>query len=243
MSGSYLIKPHQMRISPRSLPSRAVLFLRWHLWPTEHQRSYRRYLAAGGAAAFRYDYHLQPGATVLDLGGYHGEWARGMVERFGCRVYVFEPVREYLESLNRSFADAPLVIVCPFGLGARTRTENISLADDASSIFTKGRAQEQILIRDVVEWWQEVQPGRVAVAKINIEGGEYEVLPRLIDSGLIAEIDEIQVQFHDFVPHARQRMNEILADLALSHEPTYRYPFVWENWRVRPLARSVDVAK
>jgi hypothetical protein len=53
----------------------------------------------------------------------------------------------------------------------------------------------------------------------------------MIDTGLIAEIDEVQVQFHDFVPDARGRMDEILADLALSHEPTYRYPFVWENWR------------
>ena len=115
----------------------------------------------------------------------------------------------------------------------------------------------------MAEWWQEAQPGRVAVAKINIEGGEYEVLPRLIDSGLIEEIDEVQVQFHDVVPNAKQRMNEILADLALSHEPTYRYPFVWENWRRRarqgppydrrraanqsarakPLARRVDVGK
>jgi FkbM family methyltransferase len=188
-------------------------------------------MAAGGGPAFRYDYQLQPGATVLDLGGYHGEWTSGMVERFGCRAYVFEPVSEYLDSLNRSFADVPSVVVCPFGLGARTREENISLADDASSIFAESRTQERILIRDVAEWWQEVEPGRIAVAKINIEGGEYEVLPRMIDTGLIAEIDEVQVQFHDFVPDARGRMDEILADLALSHEPTYRYPFVWENWR------------
>jgi FkbM family methyltransferase len=190
-------------------------------------------MAAGGGSAFRYGYQLQAGATVLDVGGYHGEWTRGMVERFGCHAFVFEPVRQYIDSLKRSFADAPDVVVCPFGLGARTRTENISLAADASSIFTKSRTQEQILIRDVAEWWQEVQPGPVAVAKINIEGGEYEVLPRLIDSGLIEEINELQVQFHDFVPDAKQRMNKILADLTLSHEPTYRYPFVWENWRRR----------
>jgi FkbM family methyltransferase len=222
-----------MRVSFRRLPSRGWLYLRSRLWPTEHQRSYRSYMAAGGAAAFRYDYQLQVGATVLDLGGYHGEWTKGMIERFGCRAYVFEPVHEYLDSLNRSFADTPSVVVCPFGLGARTRTENISLADDASSIFTQGRTQERILIKDVVEWWEEAQPGRVAVAKINIEGGEYEVLPRMIDSGLIAQVDELQMQFHDFVPNARKRMNEILAELALTHEPNYRFPFVWEHWRRR----------
>jgi FkbM family methyltransferase len=190
-------------------------------------------MAAGGGAAFRYDYQLKAGATILDLGGYQGEWTREMIERFGCRAYVFEPVRQYLDLLSCLFVDTPSVVVCPFGLGARTRTENIGLLDDSSSIFADGRAQERVLIRDVAEWWQEAQPGHVAVAKINIEGGEYEVLPRLIDSGLIEEIDEVQVQFHDVVPNAKKRMNEILADLALSHEPTYRYPFVWENWRRR----------
>jgi FkbM family methyltransferase len=207
--------------------------LRWHIWPPEHERSYRRYMAAGGGPAFRYDFQVTAGATILDLGGYHGEWTREMVERFGCRAYVFEPVREYLDLLSSLFVDAPSVVVCPFGLGSRTRTENIGLLDDSSSIFADGRAQERVLIRDVAEWWHEAQPGHVAVAKINIEGGEYEVLPRLIESGLIEEIDEVQVQFHDVVPNAKKRMNEILADLALSHEPTYRYPFVWENWRLR----------
>lgn len=220
-----------MRISARSLPSRVVLYLRRQAWPTEHQRSYRRYIAAGGDLAFRYDYHLQAGATVLDLGGYHGEWTKRMIDRFGCRAYVFEPVRQYVDLLNRSFSDMGSVVVCPFGLGGRTRTENIRLANDASSIFTYGRVQEQVLIKDVAEWWQEAEPGRVAVAKINIEGGEYEVLPRMIESGLIRQIDELQIQFHDFVPDARRRMDEILADLAMSHEPTYRFPFVWENWR------------
>jgi FkbM family methyltransferase len=223
----------RMRLVSRRLPSRMFDYLRSRLWPTEHQRSYRRYINAGGDATFRFDYHLPAEATVLDLGGYHGQWTKGMTERFGCRAYVFEPVRQYVDSLSRSFVQIPSVVVCPFGLGARTRIENIGLADDASSIFTHGRGQEEILIKDVVEWWEEAKPGRVAVAKINIEGGEYELLPRMIESGLIAEVDEVQVQFHDFVPEALQRMDEILAGLALSHEPTYRFPFVWENWRRR----------
>lgn len=222
-----------MRLSAANRLPSAVVHLRRRLWPTERERSYRRYIAAGGDAAFRYNYQLEPGATILDLGGYHGEWTRGMIERFGCRSFIFEPVHDYAASLNRSFADEPSVLVCPFGLGSRTRTESISLADDGSSTFTQGHMHERVLVKDVAEWWEEAQPGRVAVAKINIEGGEYEVLPRMIESGLIAEVDELQVQFHDVVPDASHRMDEILADLALSHEPTYRFPFVWENWRRR----------
>ena len=207
--------------------------LRRLLRPTERERSYRHFIAAGGDAAFRYRYKLEPGATVLDLGGYHGEWTRRMIERFGCRSYIFEPVHDYAVSLSRVFAEDPSVVVCPFGLGSTTRTETISIEDDASSTYTQSARTEQVLVKDVAEWWRDEEPGHVAVAKINIEGGEYEVLPRLIECGLIAEVDDVQVQFHDVVPDSTRRMDEILADLALTHEPTYQFRFVWENWRRR----------
>jgi FkbM family methyltransferase len=212
------------------LPAVAAFRLRRRLRPTERERSYFRYLAAGGVETFRYDHRLAPGATILDLGGYQGEWTRGMLERFDCRAFVFEPVRSYADALERAFA-GERVVVCPFGLGDRTRSETIVLADDASSIFGRGQTEERILIKDVAEWWQDAQPGRVAVAKINIEGGEYEVLPRLIETGLIREIDEVQVQFHDFVEDAPRRMDAILTSLALTHEPTWQFRFIWENWR------------
>jgi len=215
------------------LPSEVIVRLRRLVRSTERERSHRRYLAAGGDAAFRYRYDLEPGATILDLGGYHGDWTLGMIERFGCHSYIFEPVQDYVAALNRLFAEEPSVVVCPFGLGARTRTETISIADDASSTYTRGERTEHVLVKDAAEWWRDAEPGRVAVAKINIEGGEYEVLPRLIECGLIADVDEIQVQFHDVVPDAVRRMDEILADLALTHEPTYQFRFVWENWRRR----------
>lgn len=198
--------------------------------PTERERSYFRYIGAGGDAAFRFDYRLEPTATILDLGAYRGEWTREMLRRYDCRVYVFEPVASFVDSLQEAFA-GERVAVCRFGLGAQTRSETISIAGDATSIFTRSESHEQILIKDAAEWWQEAQPGRIAVAKINIEGGEYELLPRLIETGLIGEIDEVQVQFHDFVDDAPRRMDEILASLALTHEPTWQFPFVWENWR------------
>jgi hypothetical protein len=44
------------------------------------------------------------------------------------------------------------------------------------------------------------------------------------------------VQFHDFVPNAEPRMRQIQQALAETHELTYAYPFVWENWRRKAMA-------
>jgi hypothetical protein len=50
----------------------------------------------------------------------------------------------------------------------------------------------------------------------------------------VRQIENIQVQFHDFVPDAEGRMQRIQEKLAQTHELTYQYLFVWENWRRRP---------
>jgi len=67
--------------------------------------------------------------------------------------------------------------------------------------------------------------------KINIEGGEYDLLEHLLESGFISSITNIQVQFHDFVPNAEVQMNKIQHELSKTHSLTYQYPFVWENWQ------------
>jgi hypothetical protein len=68
--------------------------------------------------------------------------------------------------------------------------------------------------------------------KINIEGGEYDLLDHLIETGWIRRIRDVQIQFHDFVSGATQRMHHIQAALKNTHHTTYQYPFVWENWHI-----------
>ena len=72
---------------------------------------------------------------------------------------------------------------------------------------------------------------RIDLMKMNIEGGEYDLLDHLIETGFIRNIENIQVQFHDFVPEAKQRMMKIQKELSKTHRLTYQYIFVWENWR------------
>jgi hypothetical protein len=67
--------------------------------------------------------------------------------------------------------------------------------------------------------------------KINVEGAEYDILESLITTGFVQRVDDIQVQFHDFVPNASERVVALRKSLAATHYPTYMFSFVWENWR------------
>ena len=67
--------------------------------------------------------------------------------------------------------------------------------------------------------------------KINIEGAEYDLLDHLIETGFIANIINLQIQFHEFVPNAKERMENIQKRLEKTHALTYQHEFVWENWK------------
>ena len=106
-----------------------------------------------------------------------------------------------------------------------------SVAENASSVFNAGEKTEFIQIESISQFIRENEINNIDLIKINIEGGEFELLEYLLAAGLITLFDNIQVQFHDFVPDAEKRMKAIQQKLALTHYPTYQYEFVWENWK------------
>ncbi|MEZ6040482.1 MAG: FkbM family methyltransferase [Planctomycetaceae bacterium] len=175
-------------------------------------------------------------SVVLDLGGYRGDWADQIHRQYGSQVHVFEPVKSFASGIRDRFASNTAIHVYDFGLGAKTRDEQICLSADASSIFQGEGDSESIRIVDIAEWMHDHAIGHVSLMKVNIEGGEYELLERILDSGLESKFDDIQVQFHRLDEACEERMDRILDRLAGTHEPTFQYRFVWENWRLRDCA-------
>lgn len=200
--------------------------------------SVKRWKRDRGDTTLRQDYSLDENSVVLDVGGYHGDFAQAMIDRFGCRVFVFEPMPVFSEQCRQRFADDPRVSVLDYGLGACDEQLFLSTADDASSFFrnhdTNGSVAAQI--HDVLSVWQELDLEHVDLIKVNIEGGEYPLLRRLIETNLIRQVSNIQVQFHDFVEDAELQRNELRQRLQPSHDETWCYEFVWENWSRRATA-------
>jgi FkbM family methyltransferase len=216
---------------------RAWRGLKAELAPTDQQRALRRWHADGVEQTARFDYELGPDAIALDVGGYRGGWAAEAFARFACRVHVFEPVGAFADGIERRFARNPMIAVHRFGLGGADRAAAMTVAGDASSLF--GAAPETVPVRiaDVATWLTNSCIERVSLMKMNIEGGEYELLERLIDTGLVAAIDHLQIQFHDIAPDSVLRMAAVKRALTRTHTQQFEYRFVWENWSRR--ARTV----
>jgi FkbM family methyltransferase len=209
--------------------------LRRRFFPSEQQLMARKWRADGGDNAMRFNYDLDESSVVLDLGGYEGQWASDLFARYRCSIYIFEPVKSFAARIRERFSRNDRLQVFTCGLGATTRSDEIYLAADGSSKFVSAGNREVMEIVDAKDWigMHFGENPRIDLVKLNIEGGEYELLERLIETGLIANIRDIQVQFHDIAPDSPARMQRIQAALMKTHEPTYQYRFVWENWTRR----------
>ncbi len=201
--------------------------------PSEHQLMLNKWWADGGDYELRFNYDLGEDSVVIDLGGYEGQWASDLFARYRCPIYIFEPISSFANRIRERFQKNDKIQVFPYGLGSSSRVETIHISADGSSIFGKSESKEEIELIDVKDWIEKnlINHRHIDLMKINIEGGEYELLDRLIETGLISFIDNVQVQFHDISTESEFRMERIQTGLMKTHEPTYQYKFVWDNWK------------
>ena len=67
---------------------------------------------------------------------------------------------------------------------------------------------------------------------VNCEGCEYDLLPDIINTRIIASVRRLHVQFHlqDSSAQSVHRRCLIREALRKTHEPVFAFPFVWEGW-------------
>ncbi|MDA2909710.1 FkbM family methyltransferase [Nitrospiraceae bacterium AH_259_D15_M11_P09] len=223
-----------MNMEKRGLLSFRGLILRaWNgKYKSKQASRCEPWFAAQGDKTLRLDYDLKANSIVFDLGGHEGQWASDIFSRYTCWIYVFEPVPEFAEAIQRRFLRNNKIKVFPFGLAHQKMTATISVDRDRSSLYrTSPSGSSLVNLRKASEFFNEEGIVGIDLMKINIEGGEYDLLEHLIDSGWVRKIRDIQVQFHDFVPSAESRMRTIQNKLLSTHYLTFQYVFVWENWR------------
>lgn len=176
---------------------------------------------------------LTAGSVVLDVGGFEGNWAAAVHGASGAVVHVFEPHPGFAAAIARRFAGNPAIKVHDLALGSAAGSLQLSDDGDASSSFRKAAATVMGRVVPVRDFLTPAAFPRIDLVKINIEGGEYDLLPALVEAGVMPRIDLLQVQFHLFEQGDIARRESIRARLAETHDCDWAYPFVWEQWRRR----------
>jgi FkbM family methyltransferase len=200
-----------------------------HNWEAHH-----RWNADRGDLTHRLNYSLTSDSIVFDVGGYEGDWSKKIFEKYQPYIYIFEPVESFYNKIVNLFKNNDKVKIFKFGLGAKNESIEISLDGDGSShISNKESKKENIKIKSLVEFLSENNLNNIDLIKINIEAAEFDLLDDVIKEEKAFVFKNIQVQFHTFIPDCEERRDKIRKALSRTHELTYDYTFIWENWKFK----------
>lgn len=200
---------------------------------TPEQKRVLPWIRDNGDKTHRLQYDLSEQSLVIDIGGYEGQWASDIFSMYCCQIHIFEPVPEYAQNIKRRFERNSHISVHKFGLASNDTITSIAVTGDSSSRYKNGGEMVSIQLMMASKFFEESNISSVDLMKINIEGGEYDLLEHLISTNLVKNIRNLQIQFHDFFPDAKERMRKIQDALQRTHRLTYQYEFVWENWVVK----------
>jgi len=190
---------------------------------------YRQYLTDWVVDPHLIHPYLTALSRVVDVGGYKGDWTARILNTYGPFVDIFEPVKEFVEHLRARFQGDYRVSIHPVALEGKHELRQIFVDEDSSSFFPSVRRTRlaDIIVDDIATY----PLGGADLISINVEGSEYKILPRLIETKMIDLFKNVQVQFHWTVPDAFQMREQIRAELSKTHVEQYCFPFVWESWR------------
>ena len=215
-------------------------FYKIHIIKNDHAITLAKWFKDEGDKNHRLNYPLTSESIVFDLGGYKGDFAAGIYDKYNCYVHIFEPVKEYYLYIVNRFQRNKKIKCFNYGLSNKNDSFLINVDGDRSSLtkLTHPQStpyhsdfQEKVLIKSFSEELKILKVEYIDLLKINIEGSEFLLLQDIISKRLIGKIKHLQVQFHTFYPNSKKLRDEIREKLSESHEQEWNYPFVWESWK------------
>lgn len=199
---------------------------------------YRRPMFEFSAATVRnpdilVDLDIGRGSVVLDVGAFRGDWTERIWERYHPVIHAFEPAPGAYQKMVARFEGIDRIHPHQYGLGGRTETASLTLNGPGSSFFDDPVefGSVEVSLRDAAEALDELGLDEIDLLKVNIEGGEYDLLDRLDESGWLPRIRLVLVQFHEWHPQAYRRRRRNRQALRRDHREVWCYPWIWECWR------------
>lgn len=212
----------------------------YKLLPNDRLTPWQRFIRDGHDTLLVRDLQLTPDSTVLDFGGYVGDYSAALAQRYGCRIHVFEPMHGFADQLRRRFSRESRVTIHECGIASQRENRVLHISQDATGAFASGEPHQVVFEAvDCLDVWT---PGVIDLIHINIEGGEYELIPCLDNAGVLARAKRVIVQFHRTGPAPEESRQQCERILAKHYHTLWDYDWLWQAWRRKDLAVPEDDA-
>jgi FkbM family methyltransferase len=119
-------------------------------------------------------------------------------------------------------------------IGNSMRQGVFHLSDNGTSEFIKEKQEKVIApVIDIKSVLDDLSDSKIGCLKINIEGGEYELMERLNEVNYNSRIKCFLIQFHQQPSDYLKRYENIVRDLSKTHSRVWSYDMVWEKWIIK----------
>lgn len=178
---------------------------------------------------------MGPDSLVWDVGAFDGDWSARVYEKYQARICTFEIEPDFHAQVTRRFESNSKIRCFGFGLGDKNANLMATRAAMGTTLFagsdsSSGADQIEVPVRDVVQVMDELGSPSIDLMKINIEGGEYGLLERMIAAGRVRDVRCFMIQFHEWIDGSYGRRNAIRKALRKTHDVRWQYAFCWEQW-------------
>ena len=156
---------------------------------------------------------IGPASVVLDVGANEGQFTKGIVRDFGCRVHAVEPNPHLCIGLQELAIPGVTVHgvalasengLCPFVVMNNSEASHFP----SPSCSNEGTVQVQAVTLEGLISQMPATAG-IDLIKMDIEGAELDVLER-VPAGLLERVKQLTIEFHQFVyPESRVRIEGV----------------------------------
>lgn len=194
-----------------------------------------------GEATYYVDWgNLGDDATVFDIGCYEGKWLSLMCAKFPkYKYYGFEPAPRAFGIAKKRLYGECSVSLYNFGLGTQSGVFRLRDYNRDSATFMPpteysdpnymGETNAQIM--NISQFLESEDIQCIDLMVINIEGMEFELIPYIIEKGIVGVTKHFMIQWHSVVPNALARQQEIQTQLARTHHMVWNLG-AWEAWQI-----------
>ena len=201
----------------------------WEYIGPELKSEFARFAGDGYDNLLYSGHNLTREDTVVVLGGYKGKSIDIWRERYNCRVVAYEPIPEFFEFIAKRFSGDPKVSLINSAVSDKDDEIVLTLADYGTSQFSNSDNKVIVKSKDIFHELNQIHP-YPQVLEINIEGGEYAVLQRMIETSSICGIKTLLIQFHNYGYEQEYERARIRMDLSKTHYCEFNYDWIWEKW-------------
>lgn len=177
-------------------------------------------------------YPLNEDSWVIELGGFMGNWARRIYNKYRSNILVVEPIEEFCQPMYRDFNNLEKIHVEQLGISNEKKDVFLSHNGDASSQYLEQTIEQVQIHCEPIEFFLEkYKINKIDLIQLNIEGEEFPLLEYWLQTDILSKIKFLQIQFHRMGSDYEERRKKIQEGLiSKGFECRWDYPYVFESW-------------